>query len=136
MDQFATVDPTSSVPIPPPLQALFADHTGVRVQKLPSLLPGLDSKVVYFDAGARTVPHRHAQGQHLVVTDGVGVIGDEAGVHVVRTGDVISNPPGGWHWHGGTPTTAMAHLTVEDPGLDLDVEQRDWSEVYTPDLGA
>jgi len=29
----------------------------------------------------------------------------------------------------------MSHVTVEDPGLDLDVERRDY-EVYTADLGS
>jgi len=29
----------------------------------------------------------------------------------------------------------MSHVTVEDPGLDLDVERRDWDDTYPPDLG-
>jgi len=29
----------------------------------------------------------------------------------------------------------MSLVTVEDPGLDLDVEQRDWADAYVPDLG-
>ena len=135
MDEFATADAAKGVPVPDPLKALFNNADDVRVQKLPCALPGLDSKVVHFAAGARTMPHRHSEGQHIIIVDGVGVVGDENGVHVVHTGDVITNPPGGWHWHGATPTTAMSHVTVEDPGLDLDVEQRDWAEVYTPDLG-
>ena len=73
----------------------------------------------------------------MIVTEGVGVVGDEEGVHVVRTGDVISNPPGTWHWHGATPRIAMTHVTVETPGdFDLDVERRNWEEVYRPELGA
>ena len=95
----------------------------------------MTSKAVHFSAGARTRPHRHTQGQHLVITSGTGVVGDEQGLHVVRPGDVVASPPGGWHWHGAVPGTAMTHVTVEDPGLELDVEQRDWAEVYTDDLG-
>lgn len=136
MDEFATADAKQGVEVPGPLQALFNDPDQVRVQALPCALPGLDSKAVHFAAGARTMPHRHEQGQHVVVVDGVGVVADEDAVHVVRSGDVITSPPGGWHWHGATPTTAMSHVTVEDPGLDLDVERRDWDDVYTPDLGA
>ena len=70
------------------------------------------------------------------MTSGVGVVGDETGVRVVNAGDVITSPAGAWHWHGASPTTAMSHVTVEDPGLQLDVERRDYDEVYTPDLGA
>ena len=92
---------------------------------------------VFFGAGARTVPHTHHHGQHLVIAEGTGVVGDEKGVHVVRAGDVVSSPPGAWHWHGATPGTAMTHLTVEQPGdFDLDVDRRDWDITYGPDLGA
>ena len=136
MDEFATVDPTKGAAVPDALRALFNDPDKVRVQKLPCEIPGLASKAVHFAAGARTMPHRHEKGQHIIVTDGVGVVADEKVVQVVRPGDVVSSPPGGWHWHGATPTTAMSHVTVEDPGLDLDVERRDWDAVYTDNLGA
>lgn len=135
MDEFASVDAAQGVAVPAPLQALFNDAGQVRVQKLPCALPGLDSKVVHFAAGARTNPHRHTEGQHIIIVSGAGVVGDESGVRVVRTGDVITSPPGGWHWHGALPTQAMSHVTVENPGLDLEVERRDWADVYTADLG-
>ena len=121
--------------MPDALQALFADAEAVRVQPLPCALPGLSSKAVHFAAGARTRPHRHAEGQHLVITSGVGVVGDEAGVHIVRTGDVVTNPPDGWHWHGALPSAAMTHVTLEAPGLDLEVEERDWASTYPANLG-
>jgi len=41
---------------------------------------------VHFPAGVRTDPHVHTLGQHIIVTDCVGVVGDETGVHV-----------GAWH---------------------------------------
>ena len=136
MDSFATADPAQGGPVPDRLTALFEDAGKVRVQSLPCELPDVGSKAVHFEAGARTRPHRHTRGQHIVVVSGTGVVADEEQVRVVRVGDVVSSPPGAWHWHGATPTSAMSHVTVEDPGLDLDVEQRDWAEVYTPDLGA
>jgi len=135
MDEFATADANLGKPVPDKLTALFNDAGKVHVQALPCALPGLDSKVVHFGAGARTVPHRHTQGQHIVVTSGVGVVADEGSVHVVRAGDVVTSPPGGWHWHGALPSAPMSHVTVEDPGLDLDVERRDWDDAYPPDLG-
>ncbi|SIM48096.1 cupin domain-containing protein [Micromonospora cremea] len=136
MDKFGTVSADGADPVPDELRSLFNKPDNVRVQMLPNELPDWGSLAVHFGAGARTVPHLHRNGQHLIVTDGVGVVADEQGVHVVRAGDVISNPPGTWHWHGATPSTAMTHVTVETPGdFDLDVERRDWEETYSPDLG-
>jgi quercetin dioxygenase-like cupin family protein len=34
----------------------------------------------------------------------------------VRAGDVVVIPAGEKHWHGATPTTAMAHLAIGTPG--------------------
>ncbi len=136
MDQYATAAPDNGGPVPDQIRNLFNDPDGVRVQKLPCELPDVGSMAVHFRAGTRTVPHKHSRGQHLVITDGVGVVADEEAVHVVRPGDVITNPPGAWHWHGATPTTAMTHVTVEKPGdFDLDVERRDWDQTYSSDLG-
>ena len=81
----------------------YDDRDEVRlggVLWLPCALPRLKSMAVRFAAGARTVPHVHHGGQHLVFVEGSGVVGDDDGVHVVHTGDVVSSPAGGWHWHG------------------------------------
>ena len=138
MDEFGTVSHSDSDPVPGQLRGLFNHPDDVRVQKLPRAgLEDRGSMAVFFGAGARTVPHTHHHGQHLVISQGTGVIGDEKGVHVVRAGDVVSSPPGAWHWHGATPATAMTHLTVEKPGdFDLDVDRRDWEITYGPELGA
>jgi quercetin dioxygenase-like cupin family protein len=88
-------------------------------------------------AGARTVPHQHDKGQHLVFVEGPGAVADETGVHVVKVGDVVSNPPGPWHRHGATPSSAATHVTFEAPGdFDLEVERRDCHDAYPPDLSA
>ncbi|HEX2317528.1 MAG TPA: cupin domain-containing protein [Streptosporangiaceae bacterium] len=137
MDKLDTVADANENPVPDELRNLFNNADGVRVQKLPCELPELGSMAVNFGPGTRTRPHRHHRGQQLIVTEGVGVVGDEQGVHVVRAGDVISNPPGTWHWHGATPRMAMTHVTVETPGdFDLNVEGWNWAEVYSPELGA
>ena len=137
MDEFGTVSQSESDPVPDQLRGLFNNPDDVRVQKLPCELGDRGSMAVFFGAGTRTVPHTHHHGQHLFIAEGTGVVGDEKGVHVVRAGDVISSPPGAWHWHGATPATAMTHLTVEKPGdFDLDVDRRDWDTSYGPGLGA
>lgn len=136
MDTFASTISITGEPVPEQLRDLFNDPDNVRVQTLPSQLAGLDSLAVHFGAGVRTVAHRHNGGQHLVYVEGIGVVGDDNGVHVVRAGDVISNPPGAWHWHGAAPGVGAIHVTFEAPSdFDLDVEPRDWATSYPPDLG-
>jgi hypothetical protein len=107
MDEFGSTISGEDIAVPEQLRFLFNNPDEVRVQPLPCSLPGLKSMAVHFGAGARTVPHAHHGGQHLVYTDGVGVVGDESGVRVVRAGD-----------------------------FDPDVDQRDWDDSYPPDLGA
>ena len=136
MDAFGTTAGAVGDAVPDQLRALFNNPDDVRVQQLPCVLPGFDSLAVHFGAGARTVPHQHHNGQQLVFVEGVGVVADEDGVHVVRAGDVVSNPPNAWHWHGATPGAAATHVTFEAAGdFDLAVERRDWDDSYGTNLG-
>ncbi len=85
---------------------------------------------VHFDAGARTRPHVHRSGQVLHITAGRGIVASRAGRQTVLPGDVVTVEPGEWHWHGGTPTTSMTHLTVQvtAPGdVDWEVDEGDWA---------
>jgi quercetin dioxygenase-like cupin family protein len=88
---------------------------------------------VHFEAGGRTHPHIHRSGQVLHVTAGEGIVADRAGRRVVRPGDVVTVEPDEWHWHGGTPTSPMTHLTVQAmvPGdVVWDVDEGDWAADY------
>jgi mannose-6-phosphate isomerase-like protein (cupin superfamily) len=116
MDEFGTTAGASGGPVPDQLRSLFNHPDDVRVQELPCALPGFGSLAVHFGAGARTVPHQHHNGQHLVFVEGVGAVADEGGVHVVRAGDVVSNPPGAWHWHGATPRRSGDPRDLRGPG--------------------
>ena len=68
---------------------------------------------VTFEPGARTAWHTHPLGQTLIVTSGLRLgaarrrpdRGNPAGRHRLV-------PPGEKHWHGATPTTAMAHIAI------------------------
>jgi quercetin dioxygenase-like cupin family protein len=74
---------------------------------------------VRFAPGAHTAWHRHANGQTLHVTDGVGLIQSRGGeVTVIRPGDVIYTPPGEWHWHGATPDNFMIHTAIWEGSPD------------------
>ncbi|PVU82227.1 cupin domain-containing protein [Cellulomonas sp. WB94] len=74
--------------------------------------------VVRFSPGAHTAWHKHAMGQTLHVTDGVGLVQSRGGEVVeMRPGQTIYTPPGEWHWHGAAPESFMTHLAMwEGPG--------------------
>ena len=69
--------------------------------------------VVRFAPGARNAWHRHAVGQTVHVTEGVGRIQSRGGEIVeIRAGDTVHTPPGEWHWHGAAPEHFMTHLAI------------------------
>jgi quercetin dioxygenase-like cupin family protein len=69
--------------------------------------------LVRFTPGARTNWHRHAVGQTLHVTEGVGLVGTRDGSVVrVRAGDTVICPPDEEHWHGAAADTFMSHLAM------------------------
>jgi quercetin dioxygenase-like cupin family protein len=84
---------------------------------------------VTFEPGARTAWHTHPLGQTLIVTAGCGRAQRVGGpVEEIRPGDVVSFEPGEKHWHGASPTTAMAHLAVQE---QLEGKAVDWLEKVT-----
>ena len=87
---------------------------------------------VRFAPCARTAWHKHAVGQTLHVTDGIGLIQARGGdVTVIRPGDVIYTPPDEWHWHGAAPDHFMVHTAIwEGPEPDGEPES-DWGDHVT-----
>jgi quercetin dioxygenase-like cupin family protein len=70
---------------------------------------------VTFEPGARTAWHTHPLGQTLIIASGFGWVQREGGpIEEVRPGDVVWFPPGLKHWHGASPTTAMAHIAIQE----------------------
>lgn len=77
---------------------------------------------VTFEPGARTAWHTHPLGQTLIVTSGRGWAQCEGGPkEVLNPGDIVWFPPDTRHWHGGTSTTAMTHVTVQEHAGDGEV---------------
>ena len=69
--------------------------------------------LVRFTPGAHTNWHRHAVGQTLHVTEGVGLVGTRDGQVVrVRAGDTVICPPDEEHWHGAATDTFLSHLAL------------------------
>jgi quercetin dioxygenase-like cupin family protein len=46
----------------------------------------------------------------------------------IRPGDVVWCPPGEKHWHGGTATTGMSHISITE---SLDGKNVVWMEHVT-----
>jgi quercetin dioxygenase-like cupin family protein len=84
---------------------------------------------VEFSKGARSNWHTHPKGQLLIVTSGSGLV-QEWGkpVREIKSGDVIWTPPNVKHWHGASPTSAMAHMAVTE---SKDGKVVDWMERVT-----
>ena len=84
---------------------------------------------VTFEAGARIAWHTHPLGQTLIVTSGVGwaQCWDEP-IEEIRPGDVVWFAPNEKHWHGATPTAAMAHIAIQEA---LDGKAVEWMEHVT-----
>jgi quercetin dioxygenase-like cupin family protein len=84
---------------------------------------------VTFEPGARTAWHTHPLGQTLIVTTGLGWVQREGGsIEEVRPGDVVWFEPAEKHWHGASPTTAMAHIAIQER---LNGKTVDWLEHVT-----
>jgi quercetin dioxygenase-like cupin family protein len=84
---------------------------------------------VTFEPCARTAWHTHPLGQTLIVTFGCGRIQRWGGpIEEIRPGDVVLIAPGEKHWHGAAPTTAMAHIALQEK---LNGKMVEWLEKVT-----
>jgi quercetin dioxygenase-like cupin family protein len=87
---------------------------------------------VRFTPSARTAWHTHAVGQTLYVTEGRGLMQARGGaVEEIRAGDVVSTPPGEWHWHGAAPGHFMAHLSITEALPGDERPEPEWGEHVT-----
>ncbi len=105
----------------------------VRIDPLfqaPSPARGAGAAVT-FEPSARTDWHTHPLGQTLIVTAGAGRVQRWGGpIEEIHPGDVVWFAPGEKHWHGASPTTAMAHVAVQE---HLDGTMVDWLEHVSDD---
>ena len=85
--------------------------------------------LVTFEPGARTAWHTHPLGQTLHIVRGTGRVQTLGGpIREIRAGDTVWIPPGEKHWHGAGPTTAMAHIAMQE---GLEGVARQWMEHVT-----
>ena len=94
----------------------------------------LEILAVFFDPGARTVPHTHTTQQLLYFLDGEGIVGTREARRLYRRGGMALIPPGEWHWHGATPSSSTSHLSIRPGGPSSwppDVPIGDWDSYMT-----
>ena len=91
--------------------------------------------LVRFTPGAHTAWHKHAVGQTLHVTEGVGYVQSRGeAVIEIRPGDTVYTPAGEWHWHGATADNFMCHLALwEAPEPGSDEPETTWGDKLTGD---
>lgn len=116
-------------PTPGPAD-LFTGDVTIRPLFNPKGQSQVGAAHVRFEPGARTAWHKHPLGQRLVVLEGSGWTQVDGGpIEAIRAGDVVWCPPDVRHWHGATPTTAMAHIAIQEAENGSPVE---WME-HVPD---
>lgn len=114
---------------PHPKPGLFSGP--VFIQELNDAVeaPGLEILAVFFEAGARTIPHAHSTDQLLYFVEGEGIVGTRTARRLYGPGGMAVIPANEWHWHGATPTSAMCHLSIRPGGPSTwapDVPMHDW----------
>ncbi len=82
---------------------------------------------VTFEPGCRNHWHIHhadeGGGQILVCVGGRGYYQAEGEEPIeMGPGDVVNIPPEVKHWHGASPNSWFAHLSVEVPGVNFSTE--------------
>ena len=86
----------------------------------------------HFSPGARTCWHEHAQGQTLIIENGVALVQAQGEpIKIVRAGQTIVCEPGIRHWHGAAPNHTMTQFAItlaDDAGA-----YATWGEQVTDD---
>jgi quercetin dioxygenase-like cupin family protein len=85
-----------------------------------SIFNNPDMSYAVFEPGVISIWHSHTDGQILLVTDGIGYHQmDGKSIEVLYPGDVVKCPPGVKHWHGATPNSWFAHISIgNNPRMD------------------
>ncbi|RPJ07783.1 MAG: cupin domain-containing protein [Deltaproteobacteria bacterium] len=65
-----------------------------------------------FSPGAKTLWHTHPTEQVLYVVEGKGIVATEDDEVIATPGTILYIPAGENHWHGATPDTSFAHISI------------------------
>ncbi len=116
---------------PPDRPTYFSGTVHMQPLVRPEQPGAAELVAVFFQAGARTIPHIHSTDQVLHILEGEGIVATEHEKRFVRPGDIAIIPAGSWHWHGATRTASMSHLSMRPAGpTNWDVPVRNWETEY------
>ena len=65
-----------------------------------------------FSPGAKTSWHTHPTEQVLYIVEGMGIVATEAEEVIATPGMILYIPAGEKHWHGATPESSFAHISI------------------------
>jgi quercetin dioxygenase-like cupin family protein len=65
-----------------------------------------------FSPGAKTLWHTHPTEQVLYIVEGMGIVATEAEEVIATPGTILYIPAGENHWHGATPESSFAHISI------------------------
>jgi quercetin dioxygenase-like cupin family protein len=78
---------------------------------------------IYFEPGARFIPHSHPYDQIIQYTEGTGIVALDGGPdQIVQTGEFVLLPAGIPHMHGATADGPAVHTSImrtAEPGVDV-----------------
>lgn len=84
---------------------------------------------VFFEPGARTIPHVHSTDQVLYFVEGEGLVVTDTQRRTLRAGEIAVIPKGLWHWHGATKTQGTVHISMKAAGpTDWEVDKKNWAD--------
>jgi quercetin dioxygenase-like cupin family protein len=118
--------------VPHPRPEWFSGPVRIHDLNPASESSGLEILAVYFEAGARTIPHTHSTDQLLYFLEGEGVVGTMTARRRFLPGGMAVIPANEWHWHGAVPTSSACHLSIRPGGPSVwapEVPLHDW-ETY------
>jgi quercetin dioxygenase-like cupin family protein len=92
---------------------------------------GLEIFAVFFDPGARTMPHTHSTDQLLYFLEGEGIVATRESRHRYLPGGMAVVPANAWHWHGAIDAAPACHLSIRPGGprrFRCTIGRRTWPE--------
>ena len=122
-----TVTPDRTLAAPTPSPEYFDGAVFMQPLVSKNHSSELEMIAVFFEDGARTIPHTHSTDQVLLVVSGHIVVADADGRRELAAGDLAHVPAGRWHWHGAVSGHSACHISIRKPGpSDWSLPRRDW----------
>ena len=124
-----TIEASREAAVPHPRPEWFSGPVHIQALNDATDPQELEIFAVFFDPGARTLPHTHSSEQLLHFLEGEGVVATRAGRRVYRAGGMAVIPAEEWHWHGATPMSPTCHLSIRPGGPSVwapEIPMHDW----------